>query len=157
MYYIAKQNMIATKNKVVFNNLLNYILYDDLDSENRLFVSWETFDVAMAYIHNQVNTLQEQDKKSFDAIYALPRGGLCLGVKLSYLTGIPLITDTAKITSQTLIVDDCTDTGQTLSQFARNTIAVMFHKPTSIVKPSIYFQETDKQINFCWESKEERN
>ncbi len=149
--------MVATKNKVVFTNLLNYVLYDDLDSENRLFVSWETFDIAMNYIHKQVEIMQDGGHTQFDAIYALPRGGLCLGVKLSYLTGIPLITDTAKITPATLIVDDCTDTGQTLSRFNGNTTVVMFHKPTSIVTPDIYYQETDKQINFCWESKEERN
>ena len=149
--------MIESKNKVVNANILNYVLYDDLDAENRVFVSWKCFEEAINNLHEQILAFQETNSLKFDGIYALPRGGLCLGVKLSYMTKLPLVTDASKITKNTLVVDDCTDTGATLSKFKDNITLVMFHKPTSCFKPTLFFQETEKQINFCWESKEERN
>jgi hypoxanthine phosphoribosyltransferase len=148
--------MIDIKNQIVRQNLTNYLLYDDLDMENRLFVSWQIFDAAIEYLYEKIIELQRSGK-TFDAIYALPRGGLCLGVKLSYMTGLPLLMNHSQLTPQTIVVDDCTNTGKTLSTFKEYFTVVMFHKPTSFFNPNIYYQETDKQINFCWESKEERN
>jgi len=148
--------MIKTKNRVVIQNLMDYVLYDDLNIEDRLFVSWQMFESAVNCLYEKIRALQEQGKV-FDAIYALPRGGLCLGVKLSYMTGLPLLTDSSRLTKNTLVVDDCTNTGKTLSVFKHYFTMVMLHKPSSIFKPDVYYQETDKQVNFCWESMEERN
>jgi hypoxanthine phosphoribosyltransferase len=123
--------------------------------EERTFVTWSIFEKSVKYLLKEITSASKE--RNFDGIYALPRGGLCLGVKLSYLSGLPLITDSKMITDNTIIVDDCTDTGGTLSQYKGNFTAVMFHKPTSMFKPDIYYQETNNQINFCWESAEERN
>jgi hypoxanthine phosphoribosyltransferase len=145
-----------TSSKVLSKNVLNYTLYDEIDIENRVFVTWNMFEEAINHIHEKVAQLQQQGK-TFDQIYALPRGGLCLGVKLSYILGLPLIVDKNKLTPTTLVVDDCTDSGKTLSAFGDYTTAVMFHKPTSCFTPDIRYEETTKQINFCWESKDQRN
>jgi hypoxanthine phosphoribosyltransferase len=148
--------MMNLANRVVQSNALDYVVFDDINIEKRIFVSWDVFEEAIRSFCLKLKELESQGKV-FDSIYSLPRGGLCLGVKLSYLTGLPLITSRDNVTSKTLVVDDCTDTGRTLSEFRENVTFVMFHKPTSCFRPSFYFQETDKQINFCWESVEERN
>lgn len=144
------------RNRIAHKNMLEYVLFDEINIENRLFVSWEMFEKAMTAFKRKVREL-EQDGRKFDGIYALPRGGLCLGVKLSYMTGIPMVLEKKDMTKDTLVVDDCTDTGKTLSTFRDYTTFVMFHKPTSCFTPTFFYEETDKQINFCWESIEERN
>lgn len=149
--------MIDTNNHVVLKNISDYILYDDINIEKRLFISWKEFESATEELCALMKDFQTRKSITFKNIYALPRGGLCLGVKLSYMTKIPLITDRDQITKDTLIVDDCTDTGKTLSKFKDNTTLVMYHKPTSMFRPDIVFKETGSQINFCWETKEERN
>jgi hypoxanthine phosphoribosyltransferase len=140
-------------NNLINNNISEYTLFDEIDIENRMFVSWKDFETAVYHLYSRIVELD----RGFINIYAIPRGGLCLGVKLSYLLNIPLIFDVAHITSDTLIVDDCTDTGKTLSRYKDNITAVMYHRSGSCFMPSIFFDETDKQINFCWESKEQRN
>lgn len=149
--------MINTNNHVIVKNIMDYTLYDEVDIEKRLFVSWELFELAAVDLYNKVREHEEKNNMKFESIYALPRGGLCLGAKLSYMMKLPIIADKANVTQKTLVVDDCTDTGQTLSIYKDNTTVVMFHKHSSSFKPNIFFKETEKQINFCWESKEERN
>lgn len=144
-------------NNVVERNVFDYLLFDDVNMEDRLFVSWALFEEAMSHLHSRVAMHEKETGKAFDSIYAIPRGGLCPAVKLSYLMKLPIITDPSAIKSTTLVVDECTDTGKTLSKFVDNATLVLFHKPTAMVKPTFIFQETDKQINFCWESMEERN
>lgn len=143
-------------NKIVMKNILNYTLYDDINIEKREFVSWDDFENCINDLSIKIRD-EINNGRVIKNIYALPRGGLCLGVKLSYVLKIPLTVRKEDITPDTLVVDDCTDTGKTLLPFKDNFTAVMFHKPTSVFTPSIYYMETDKQINFCWESKEERN
>ena len=149
--------MINTNNHVIVRNMMDYTLFDDVDIERRIFVSWDLFELAATDLYNQMLEYEEKNNVKFENIYALPRGGLCLGVKLSYMAKLPVLTDREKITKDTLVVDDCTDTGHTLSGFKDNVTLVMFHKPTSSFRPTLFFKETAKQINFCWESKEERN
>lgn len=149
--------MIESTNQVIINNILDYTLFDDINIEKRIFVSWDLFEKAINDLHKKILEFQEKNRIKFNGIYALPRGGLCLGVKLSYLTHLPMIINQEEITKNTLVVDDCTDTGRTMFKFKENPTLVMFHKPDSCFKPDIFFQETDKQINFCWESREERN
>ncbi|MFH1445569.1 MAG: hypothetical protein ABIF08_03760 [Nanoarchaeota archaeon] len=149
--------MFSNKNKVVADNIINYTIYDEIDVEDRVFVTWNMFEEAMETLHGKLIDHQKEKQLEFDAIYAPPRGGLCLGVKLSYMTKIPLITDPSKVTSSTVVIDDCTKSGKTMMPFRDNVTLVMFQHPKSVFTPTIYYQETDKQINFCWESKDERN
>jgi len=149
--------MFEVKNKVVIENMLDYTLYDDIDMEDRVFVSWEMFENAVIVLHKNLIEFQENNNVIFDGIYAPPRGGLCLAVKLSYMTNLPMIMDESKITKNTLVVDDCTKSGKTMSKFKDNVTLVMYHNPNSSFTPTIYFKKTSSQINFCWESKLERN
>lgn len=148
---------IIKKNKIVEDNMLNYVLYDHIDVEDRFFVSWDEFEIAINSLSKNLLDFIKENPEKIKNIYALPRGGLVIGVRLSYLLKIPLIIDESKITENTLIVDDCTDTGKTLSKYNKNLTLVLFHKIKSIHIPTFFYEETDKQINFCWESIDERN
>ena len=142
-------------NRIVMQNVTDYTLYDEINMEDRLFVTWDMFERAVTHLYERISDVM--NTRRFDGIYAIPRGGLVLGVKLSYKTGLPLIIDPLRITRDTLVVDDCTKSGKTLSRFADNIKVVMFNNPASTCKPDIYYKEVPEQINFCWESKGERN
>jgi hypoxanthine phosphoribosyltransferase len=147
----------TTSNKVVMENAMNYLVYDDLDMEGRKFVTWEQFERGIADLAQKIRSYEQQRGVTFNSIHAIPRGGLVLGVKLSYLFDLPLILDRSKVSARTLIVDDCVVTGKTLKPFEQHVIAVMFAKPGSMVEPAIVHERTAQQINFCWESKSDRN
>lgn len=124
------------------------------------YLSWADFRLATEVLLSTIKKFQEKNKFIFTSVYGLPRGGLTLAVTLSYKLKIPLVLERNEITSQTLIVDDCTNTGKTLSQFMHgrtNYTAVLFQKPQSTFKPNFYFRETANKINYCWEHADERN
>ena len=83
-----------------------------------------------------------------DSIYGIPRGGLIPAVMLSHLTGLPLV---QTIGENTLVVDDMTDSGVTMSKMPGQWTATLFHKPhTSIFTPNVYsrLHEGDEWLVF---------
>lgn len=96
----------------------------------------------------------EKSNKKYSSIYAIPRGGLILGVYLSHMLNIPLV---RVIEPNTLVVDDICDTGSTLEQFPNNDKVVLISKTTgygkikNLISPLIV---TDKTwVKFFWEVK----
>ena len=86
-----------------------------------------------------------------DSIYGIPRGGLIPAVMLSHLTGLPLV---QTIGENTLVVDDMTDSGVTMSKMPGQWTATLFHKPhTSTFIPNVYsrLHEGDEWLVFPWE------
>ena len=73
-----------------------------------------------------------------DSIYGIPRGGLIPAVMLSHLTGLPLV---QTIGENTLVVDDMTDSGVTMSKMPGQWTATLFHK----------LHEGDEWLVFPWE------
>lgn len=70
-----------------------------------------TFSMFMSGLDRLVKKIL-QSKRKYEDIYAIPRGGLVLGVFLSHKLKLPM---TSNIKSNTLIIDDICDTGLTLS------------------------------------------
>ena len=92
----------------------------------------------------------------FKNIYGVPRGGLCIAVKLSHLLGLPVITDEKKITDYTLIVDDIAETGKTLNRLLKKhpkciTATLYFHKQSMIMPDIWIYKKKNKWIIFPWE------
>lgn len=88
----------------------------------------------------------------FKNIYAVPRGGFVLGVRLSHLLSIPMITDKQHISKETLIVDDVVDTGKTLHAYKHYFIACLHWKPkTACFEPKVYCRKTSEYIVYFWE------
>lgn len=79
-------------------------------------LTWMEFDAMWQDIRRQMKA----DNYTPDYIYGIPRGGLPLGVTLSNNLNIPLILEDgieyAKMGKKILVVDDISDSGETLSE-----------------------------------------
>ena len=96
----------------------------------------------------------------FDAVFGIERGGLLIAVhlshilKCSYLNNPPLYHQGYLVSPNVLIVDDVSDTGDTLHQYKDDfSIATLFIKPQTTVIPEYYAQVVpdDTWIIFPWE------
>lgn len=88
---------------------------------------------------------------SYKSIYAIPRGGVPLGIILSFKLQIPLV---EKPEAGTLIVDDLIDSGKTIEPFIESgyDVAVLYRKPHSPEYENLHTVETiDDWIEFSYE------
>lgn len=111
--------------------------------------TWEQFDNDVKQIVGWIKI-----GGYFDGIYGLPKGGLVLAVKLSYLTGLSLVLNKEEITKDTLVVDDISDTGKTLKEFKEKGcyIVTLFWHKQAITRPDFALREKKKDwIIFPWE------
>lgn len=114
----------------------------------KVFVTWDQ-------VENFVTEVCERYKdKDLKGIYGLPRGGLCMATMVSYRLGIPLLMAPIK---GCLIIDDISDTGETLLHYKSGAyetyeVVTMFYRKGSLVKPDFYFKEKkDEWVVFPWE------
>lgn len=93
--------------------------------------------------------IQDSGKK-YDAVYAVPRGGVPMGVLISHHLNIPIVEEPTD-DLHCLIVDDLIDSGKTLSQYPYNDTAVLYTKPHS---PSVTYsvEEIDGWVEFPYEA-----
>ncbi len=89
-------------------------------------------------------------KESYDAIYAIPRGGVPVGIILSNLLQLPLLETIEDAAGKILVVDDLIDSGETLKQYSNYDSAVLYKKTWS-PNPSYYVEETDEWLEFPYE------
>ena len=123
-----------------------------MDVVEKRYITWAQVDGLVDEIVTQV----KQGFNNITHIYGIPRGGLIPAVMLSHKLGIPLITEPYKNLT-TLIVDDISDSGQTLKEWEGLTTAVLLHKPhTSCAIPTIYgsVHSSDAWIVYPWERKD---
>ena len=116
-------------------------------------LSWYNFEIfikELAFKIKKSNTI-------YTDIYGIPRGGLIIAVKLSHLLNIP-VSDT--ISQHTLIVDDISDSGKTLSilfktlRFKHDTACLFMRYDTNFIPTFCYcIIKNNNWIEFPWESK----
>ena len=131
--------------------MTNMSVKSSLETEN---MTWEQFDYACRQIAEKLQGIR------FSGIYGIPRNGLVVAIRLSYLMNLPLILSETDIRFFTLVVDDIVDSGQTLQKlrdrlFGMNFItASLYIHSNSNIKPSVsVYTKTDKWIVFPWEKK----
>jgi len=78
-----------------------------------------TFSMFMSAVDRLEKKIIESGKK-YKNIYAIPRGGVVLGLCLSHRLKLPMISWSNAIKSNTLVVDDICDTAITLSRYSKN-------------------------------------
>ena len=116
-------------------------------TENKIQVSW--WDMS-----DLIKDLAEKipfEVPLIDSIYGIPRGGLIPAVILSHKLGLPMVDIIGR---NTLVVDDMSDSGVTLSKMPGQFTAVLFHKPhTSCFTPNVWsrLHEGDEWLVFPWE------
>jgi len=100
--------------------------------------------------------------KEFRNIYGIPRGGLVLAVKLSHLLNDKLIIlNAGLISSDTLVVDDISDSGKTLLEYydcsKTKLYVTLWIKEGTLFTPSFYIRtkSPDEWVIFPWETEKE--
>ncbi len=133
---------------------------------NKYFVTPQEFHDSIIILANKI------PKGKYEYIYAIPRGGLIVGVYLSHYLELEILdkhdfavrytvylrTNDREIINDILIVDDLSDTGVTLDSFIQQfDVATIHYKPRSIVKPTYYVEEcpNDRWIVYPFEKPDE--
>jgi hypoxanthine phosphoribosyltransferase len=110
-------------------------------------MTWEMFHYAIIKLGEKIKS-----HKDFKNIYGIPRGGLVVAVALSHYLNIPLIIHEEDITIDTLIVDDISDTGNTLSRYPNNILATIYITNHTKVIPNHYvFTRKSDWVTYPWE------
>ena len=114
--------------------------------------TWAEFDEAVDSLARRIH------KEAYDQIYGVPRGGLVLAVALSHRLDIPLALSVPielKKRQRTLIVDEISDTGQTLRYLCgKDAICAVIHlKELATWVPCTWVQMVEKNvwIEYPWE------
>tara|TARA_B100001093_G_scaffold354314_1_gene338808 strand:- start:1372 stop:1788 length:417 start_codon:yes stop_codon:yes gene_type:complete len=120
-------------------------------------IDWVTIDSLIHNIAVKIDT----DSPNIQYIYGIPRGGLIPAVLLSHKLGIPL---TQNLKNYSLIVDDISDSGNTLKEVverAHNPInnytyvhtATLFERQGTIFEPDFIGEHIkyDDWLVFPWE------
>lgn len=121
--------------------------------DKKILYTWENFDYDVKRIVKHINNL----KHKYKAIYAIPCGGLVLGTTLKNYLKIPLIFSLKSVKSEdVLIVDDVSDTGNTLSKIKnidKYYTITLFKKQKTSYTPNFYVRECkqDIWIVYPWE------
>lgn len=124
-------------------------------------ISWENINEAIETIAKQI----EDSKIHYEVLYGLARGGLVPAVMLSHRLNIPMVLNMEEVwrlkvkNKAVLIVDDISDTGDTLKYFDEQKfdIAALFvRKHTSKVKPKYSYKNINHNnwLLFPWETKD---
>ena len=117
--------------------------------------TWSEFDDAMCTLSLAI----QSSGKVFKNIYGVPRGGLVVAVALSHLLDLSVITDAKLISSSTLVVDDISDSGNTLNVFmgwagAFATIHIV--GGTKVIPDFFVWHRLEKWVVYPWEKVSQR-
>lgn len=97
--------------------------------------------------------------KTYDRIYAVPRGGIPVALALIQHLGwlISIISRADLITPQTLIVDDIVDSGATRNKFPHNDFACLHVKAKAELKRAVDYTlhlDVTEWVQYFWEGDE---
>ena len=128
------------------------------------YLTWQDIDGLVNSLCMSITLKCKQNnttpKEEYEGIYAIPRGGLIIGVMMSHRLDIPLIDRLQSYYGKKFIlVDDIADTGVTLEKlkaeiFNNAVKATLHYHKQSIVVPEFWVAEKkDKWIVYPWELK----
>ena len=113
-------------------------------------LTWADFDSAIEVLVEKVVS----SGRIFSNIYGIPRGGLVVAVALSHRLDLPVIMSVDLVSGSTLVVDDISDGGTTLSAFAGKVGAVAtIHivSGTKVVPDFFVWYRLEKWVHYPWE------
>jgi hypoxanthine phosphoribosyltransferase len=105
-------------------------------------------------IMNLINRVKN-DNITFDGVYGIPRGGLILATVISHYLHLPILMAPS---NNSLVVDDISDTGETLMGIKHKKILTLFYTTWSISKPDYFYDyklRKEDWIVFPWEDSNE--
>lgn len=112
-------------------------------------VSWQQIDEVVEAVAKEI-------PERYSSIYGIPRGGLIPATMLSHLLDIDMVVEEDGVDEDTLIVDDISDSGETLEGFMEgkeNDVATLYVRKGTRYFPDYhaYFLENDDWLVFPWE------
>ena len=129
------------------------------------FITYNSYETLLKELIDKI----EKTKNKYGSIFGIPRGGLPIAVHLSHQLNIPIIHNILTLKRRDfpiLLVDDISDTGDTLIEYyvllerlypeRKFGVATLFYKPHSKYKPDFYVRETTSWIVFPWEKPDEK-
>lgn len=120
--------------------------------KNKYYYSWKELENDCKKLAKKLKPI----KFNFSNIYGGSKGGLVIAVILSHLLDLPMILNKDQITKNTLIVDDISDTGNTLNKILKvkkpKAILTLFTTQTTKVFPDYYVHIKDKWVVFPFEN-----
>jgi len=128
-------------------------------------LSWEELDHLVDRLQTDIRTKAAmQDKlpsEIYKGIYGIPRGGVIIGVMLSHRLDIPYVDRLQEMYGRKfLIVDDISDSGETLSKlkaevFNSAEIATLHYNKESLIEPEFWIEDkNNKWIVYPWEKRD---
>lgn len=117
----------------------------------KCFYTWQEFDRDIEKIAAWAMP------KKLKSIYGIPRGGLVIATALSHRLGLPLKLRPEEIDQETLVVDDISDSGETLLEFERSrnmrpVVATLFYHKDTKRMPDFFLREKTDWVVFPWET-----
>ncbi len=122
-----------------------------------IVLTWAEFEGATLELAEKIR----KSDKEYVAVFGIPRGGLCIAVRLSHLLDLPLMThedDLIVLGDACLVVDDVSDNGTTLYEWEQkygkhDTACIYSSKWTTHVPTYHVSMKTDDKswIVFPWE------
>ncbi len=118
---------------LAFDALLSYIgawLVTGFIKEEGLLIggrySWRKFEKDCRRMEAVLGfNKKTYGKGPFSSIYGIPRGGMIVATRLSYMLDVPIV-EFSQITAETLIVDDIVGSGKTMEEFLQRVPAKFF-------------------------------
>jgi hypoxanthine phosphoribosyltransferase len=113
-------------------------------------ITWQEFDDMCFELANQIKA----SGKEYKFLIGIPRGGMVVAVRLSYILNIPLKNlATDEVLTSALVIDDIADSGTTLLKYHNlNDSATLHYNENSKVKPKYWVKlKTNKWIVYPWE------
>jgi hypoxanthine phosphoribosyltransferase len=127
----------------------------DVEPVSKLKLTWKKYLDDIKKLYKLINF------EKYDTIVAINRGGLLIGLLFSHWSRKPLkVVDKFELVcfrGRLLIVDDVSDTGDTLLRVIANLkthsfdTATVFVKPWSKYRPTFWVKETNKWIVYPYE------
>jgi len=128
-------------------------MVDKVTTDNVEVMTWDEFqkEIEMLSLEIRAGMIKAPFLKC-NTIYGIPRGGLVVAVVLSHLLDFPLVTNPEHIGQKTLVVDDISDTGKTLSQFRTNVTATLHIVKDTTYVPNFFRKERLAEwVKYPWE------
>ena len=112
---------------------------------NRIYINWKEYGLLIKELIKKIKDDIPCVQLYFDGVYGIPRGGWPIAVALSHNLGLPIL---IRPTKNTLLLDDISESGKTLTNVKHKKIACLYTTLWTKVKPD-YFVDTKKDKN-CW-------
>jgi len=116
-----------------------------MTKKRREFMNWSQYSINMRSIIKQI----KESGKEYDKIYTIKRGGLIPATHLAYQLDIMDIytnTDDFYPDKKTLVVDDISDSGETLYYLRRfDTVCICYKEGTKVI-PKFFARKYPKDV-----------